>query len=281
MLAAQRLGRDFMGKIVAVWSDVKKSGKSVVTYMLANRIRETAEKGLKILVCCLNLKYSSLYSLFGVSVSATGLEDLINYQFFKTSNKAIIPDITPESSGICFLGSYRTTNSYINKNIENYSKLIDELKENFDLIIFDTISGNENQLTDLALRRADIILRLFVQDNESLKVLANPKCSKMFYNQEIINVISKYRNIYPRLSDIKRIYAINNFYRMDYCDILQEMKNRESLNLYIQRETACNSTIIEISKYILDKLCLTAKKEPIKEKHRSYIRSLLGAYQRR
>jgi len=270
-----------MGKIVAVWSDVKKSGKSVVTYMLANRIRETSEKDLKILVCCLNLKYSSLYRLFGVSVSATGLEDLINYQFFKAGNKSILSDIAPDSSGICFLGSYRTTNSYINKNIENYSKLIDELKENFDLIIFDTISGNENQLTNLALQKSDIILRLSVQDNESLKGLTNPEGRKQLYNQEIIHIVSKYRNIYPRLCDIKRRYAINKVYRMDYCDILQEMKNRDSMHLYIQRETACNNTIMGISKYILEKLCFMSEKEDIKEEPRSYIRSLIGAFQRR
>lgn len=269
-----------MGKIVAVWSDVKKSGKSVATYILANRIREMAGSNFKILVCCLNFRYSSLHRLFGVSVSATGLEDLINYQFFKAEDKAIISDIAPCSNEIHFLGSYRTTNSYINKNKGNYSKLIENLQEDFDLIIFDTASGSENLLTNLVLKKADLVLKLFEQDNESLKGLANQEDRKQLYNQEMLYMVSKYRNIYPRLSDIKRRYALDKVYRMDYCEQLQEMKNRDSMHLYIQRETTCNNTITEISKYILEKFCFIPHKGHVREMPRIGLRSLIEAFQR-
>jgi MinD-like ATPase involved in chromosome partitioning or flagellar assembly len=255
-----------MGKIVAIWSSEKKSGKSVVTYMLVNHMKEAAKKNLKILVCCLNLKYSALYKLFGVKVSAVGLEDLVNYQFFEDDRSELLSSIVPNSDGIYFLGSYRTTNSYVQKNIESFSKLLEELQNSFDLIVFDTVSGKENILTNLVLKRAHIVLHLFVQDNESMKELLNVKENQSPYNQETIHMVSKYRNIYPRISDIKRRFALTNVYTMDYCETLQEMKNRDSLHLYLQRETECNNAVQCISKHILEALGLMPQESSVKEK---------------
>jgi len=269
-----------MGKIIAVWSDVKKSGKSVLTYLLANQMKEMARKDLKILVCCLNLKYSALYKLFGVSVSATGLEDLVNYQFFEMSKSEILTSIVPKSDGVYFLGSYRTTNSYVQKNIDNFSRLLEELQRSFDLIIFDTVSGKENVLTNLVLQKAHIVLKLFVQDNESMKGLSNVEDEQTPYDQETIYMVSKYRNIYPRISDIKRRYAIKKVYTMDYCETLQEMKNRDSLHLYLQRETSCNDSVHCISSHILEALGLMYQESTVKEKPSRYMRSLIQALQR-
>lgn len=269
-----------MGKIIAVWSDVKKSGKSVVTYMIANQIREMAKKDLKILVCCLNSKYSALYKLFGVNVCATGLEDLVNYQFFEKNNSDKLISIIPRSNEVYFLGSYRTTNSYVQKNIENFSQLLEDLQKSFDLIVFDTVSGKENILTNIVLQKANIVLKLFEQDNESMKYLNNVEDEQMPYDQETIYMVSKYRNIYPRLSDIKRRFAINKVYTMDYCETLQEMKNRDSLHLYLQHDTSCNDSVRSVSKHILETLGLMPEKGSVKEKPRRYMQSLIEVFQR-
>jgi len=269
-----------MGKILAVWSDVKKSGKSVVTYMLANQMKEMAQKDLKILVCCLNLKYSALYKLFGINVSATGLEDLVNYQFFETNKSDVLTRIVPKSNGVYFLGSYRTTNSYVQKNIEKYRKLLENLQNNFDLVIFDTVSGYENILTNLVLEKAHVVLKLFIQDNESLKELSKVEDEQMPYDQETLYMVSKYRNIYPKLSDIKRRYALKKVFTMDYCETLQEMKNRDSLHLYLQRETSCNNSVLAVSKHILETLGLMPQDRLVKERPGRYMRSLIEALQR-
>ncbi len=257
-----------MGKIISIWSDVKKSGKSIVTYMLANQMREMAKKDIKILVCCLNLKYSALYKLFDINTSATGIEDLVNHQFYEGDKSELISSIIPKSNGVYFLGSYRTTNPYAQKNIEKYTKLFEELQRNFDLIIFDTVSGNENILTNIVLQKAHVILKLFVQDNESLKDLQGVHEDESSYAQETIYMVSKYRNIYPKISDIKRRYKLSKVFTMDYCDTLQEMKNRDSLHLYLQRETSCNNSVLAISKHILENLDLMPEKNQIKKKTR-------------
>lgn len=270
-----------MGKIIAIWSNIKKSGKSVVTYMLANQIKGMAKKDSKILVCCLNYQYSALYRLLGINVAATGLEDLVNYQFSEgDKSELLLSSIVPQSSGVYFLGSYRTTNSYAQKNIDKYSKLFDKLQESFDLIIFDTVSGNENILTKLMLKKAHLVLKLYIQDNESMRELNKVKEEQLPYNQETMYMISKYRNIYPRLSDIKRRYALKKVYTIDYCETLQEMKNRDSLHLYLQHETSCNNSVRFISKQILETLGLMPTESAVKERSRRYMWNLIQAIQR-
>lgn len=268
-----------MGKILAVWSDQKKTGKSIVTYMLANQIKRTADKNLKLLVCCLNLKYSSLYKLFGIDEASTGLEDLINYKLFEGERPEILEQIIPRSGDIYFTGSYSMTNAFVQKNLEQCKKLLVRLQKSFDLIIFDTVSGKENNLTNVVLEKADMVLKLFNQDNESLKELGFVKEGGNGYHQETVYLVSKYRNIYPRVSDIQRRYSLKGVYTMDYCETLQEMKNRNSMHLYIQHETECNRSVKHLSKYILEALGLMPGGE-IKEKQRGYMKSLRAVFHR-
>jgi cellulose biosynthesis protein BcsQ len=245
-----------MGKILAVWSDSKQSGKSVVTYMLANQM--SGNKKLKVLVCCLNLKHSSLYRLFGIDSSDTGLEDLINYKFFENMKEEIIQGIIPRYGDICFLGSYKMTNSYAVKNAEKFADLFEMLKNLFDLIIVDTVSESGNILSKLVLHQADMILKLYCQDIECINGL-KPSEKKVSANKETVHLISKYRNIYPKVSDLKRRFGINKVFTHEYCETLQEMKNRNSLHLYLQRETACNKSVEKISGYMLQELGIAAE----------------------
>lgn len=240
-----------MGKITAVCSETKNSGKSVFTYIFASQIRELASDDTKILVCCLNSKHSLLYKLFGVNESAPGIEELINFQSVNYGGTELLEDIIPRREGIYFLGSYRTTNSYANKNISNFSKLFDELQKRFDLIIFDTVSSKENILTNLILKKASTVVNLFVQDAESINKLSRIKESKKESNQKAVYLISKYRDIYPRANDIKRRFGLEMVYTMNYCKLLQEMKNRDSLHLYIQRDTECNRSVKLITEHII------------------------------
>ncbi len=268
-----------MGKVLAVWSDVKKSGKSVVAYMLSKQIREMAHKDLRILVCCLNRQYTSLYRLMGADESDTGLEDLINYEFFEDEKSETLKSIIPEYNGIYFLGSYRMSNSYAVRNTEKYARLFQKLQNDFDLVIFDTVSGMENVLTNMVLKKADMLLKLYNQDNESIRELSRVKDGLAPYNQDILYLMSKYRNIYPRVTDIKRKYGLKKVYSMEYCETLQEMKNKDSLHLYLQRETKCNNSAKRISKYILEALGLIPQKGTVKEKPRWYLRSFRGIFQ--
>lgn len=261
-----------MGKTVAVCSELKNTGKSVTTFILANQLREMGRQDLKILVCCLNFKYSLLYKLFKVNTSYVGLEELANLRTIKGETSENIESIIPQSNGIYFLGTYRMTDAFVQKNIESFKSLLEELKEKFDLIIFDTVSEKENILTDMVLDRADVILKLFVQDNESLTELNGVKEEKEPYNQEIIYMVSKYRNIYPKYRDIKRRFSLSKVYTVDYCETLQEMKNRDSLHLYIQRDTDCNNSVRRISGHILEALGLSRPPDnKVKEKTWRYL----------
>lgn len=266
-----------MGKIVAVWSEQKNAGKSVTTYMLAKQIKEMGKKDIKILVCCLNFKYSLLYKLLHIDVSATGLEDLVNFQAFSSDPSGNLESVVPHSQGLYFLGSYRTTNAFAQKNIDGFYKLLEELQSRFDLIIFDTVSGRENVVTNLVLQKAHVVLRLFVQDNDSMRELTGVEESTGSYNQETIYVVSKYRDIYPRRNDIARRFALKKVYTMDYCETLQEMKNRDSLHLYLQRETSCNNSIKRITSDVLSVLNLLPQEGGVREQSIKYMMSRISS----
>lgn len=261
-----------MGKTAAVISEVKNSGKSVFTYILANQIKELSTQDTKILVCCLNSKFSLLYKLLCINESSPGIEEFINLQEAGCENKPLtLADLIPKSNGIYFLGSYKTTNSYVDRNADGFAKLVDSLEKTFDLIIFDTVSSKENALTSTALEKSSMIINLFVQDAESVDKL-NLVGDKIVHKRNEIYVMSKYRDIYPKVSDIKRRFSPDKLYKMDYCKTLQEMKNRDSLHLYLQRDTECNQSVRDISKYITQVFDIKTKNK--KNKRMNYLKSI-------
>ncbi|PYG89134.1 hypothetical protein LY28_00957 [Ruminiclostridium sufflavum DSM 19573] len=263
-----------MGKLVAVCSDDKKSGKSIVTYLLAKEIKKSSGKHLKILVCCLNMNYSSLYKLFGIDCSDVGMEELVNLKLFDGNRSDILYSIVPQSDGIYFLGSYRTTKAFIHRNIQQYYLLFDKLKDSYDLIIFDTASSNENMLSGYILFKADVLIKLFIQDNDSMRKLNCKGGIPLQDGRETIYIVSKYRNIYPRFSDIKRRYSLKKIFKIDYCEKLQEMKNRDSLHLYSCHDTSCNDSVKRISEYIAETMSLISKEQPIRELRGKYKRNI-------
>ena len=48
-------------------------------------------------------------------------------------------------------------------------------------------------------------------------------------------------------------------FTLEYCETLQEMKNRDSLHLYLQRETACNKSVQKLTVSLLKALDLAAE----------------------
>ncbi len=265
-----------MGKTVAVCSGVKNTGKSVFTYILANQIREMVSEDTKVLVCCLNSKFSLLYKLLGINESAPGIEELINLHESGIAQKSgVLADTIPKSNGLYFLGSYKTTNSYVNRNKAGFARLFDSLEKSFDLIIFDTVSSKESILTNIALEKSSMIINLFVQDAESLNTLNSISGIRTEMNQKKVYLMSKYRDIYPRVSDIKRRFSLDKVYTMDYCKTLQEMKNRDSLHLYLQRDTECNCSVRLLSRYIAQVFNLELKSKG-QGKRVNYLKSIFG-----
>jgi len=241
-----------MGKVLAVWSHTRRAGKSVVAYMLA---RQMAGDGrLRVLICCLNYKCSSLYRLLDVEASATGLEELVNCGISANITDEFFPEIIPFSENLFFLGSYKMTNSYASKNILQYADLFERLKDSFDLILFDAASENENVLSRLILGTADIVIRLYCQDIENIIALQRGRGIWSPTYQQTVNLISQYRNIYPKAIDLRRKLGLDKLFTIEYCAILQEMINRGSLYKYTQMETGFNKSIEKIYRHLMKAL---------------------------
>ena len=234
-----------MGKVLAVWSQSRRSGKSIVTYMLARHMAESGN--LRILVCCLNYKSSSLYRLLNVPASAAGLEELVNCGITEEHFFSIIPN----SEKLFFLGSYKMSNSYASKNITKYADLFGRLKDSFDLVLVDAASEAENVLTRLVLDRADMVIKLYCQDIESIKDIKPDREILSSTYQQRVNLVSQYRSIYPKAIDIRRKIGPERLFTLEYCAILQEMNNRGSLYKYMQLNTVFNTSISKISRYLM------------------------------
>ncbi|HEX2925922.1 MAG TPA: hypothetical protein VHP38_06645 [Ruminiclostridium sp.] len=120
------------------------------------------------------------------------------------------------------------------------------------------------------------MINLFVQDAESIKELNRIKEKENGFGHQTVYMISKYRDIYPRVGDVKRRFSLERLYTMNYCKTLQEMKNRDSLHLYIQRDTECTRSVRLVSKYIIESLGLPGKKDKSDKKRVSQLKSIFN-----
>ena len=264
-----------MGKIISIMSNSKKAGKTVFTYLLASKIKESC-KDIKILICCLNQKYSGLYKLLEIDPSEIGLEDIVNHKYYEESKQQYLMGVIPQSKGVFFLGSYKTTNSFAKKYTDDYILLFKELKKHFDIILIDTVSGSENVVTKLVNELSDIKMNLLSQDTENLNQFKEYLLKEGQQGYNTINIINQYRNIYPRVNEIRSKYGIQNVHTLYYCETLQEMKNRDSLHLYLQHETKYNNTLTDIYECLSSTLPLPKSNVKTASKYHGVFAEILG-----
>ncbi len=245
-----------MGKIITVWSNSKKSGRTVFTYLLAQQIMEQCDGKLSIIVCCLNYKYSGLYRLLGVKPTEIGLEDLANHMLGRQQIDEGILKSIPKVNGISFLGSFKSTKSFTQKYIEQYKHTFQLLKDTFDIVLVDTAAGRENTLTNYLLQESSAVMNLMTQDVDTLmeegECLVNEK--EAFYSQIEINILNQYRDMFPRSSDVREKLSLSEIHVLPYCRTLQEMKNRNNLLLYQQHDTEYNRSIKVLTKRLIHEL---------------------------
>lgn len=250
-----------MGKIITVWSNSKKSGRTVFTYLLAQQMMEQCERELSIIVCCLNYKYSGLYKLLGVKPSEIGLEDIANHMLGRQQVDEGLLKAIPKVNGISFLGSFKSTNTFTQKYIEQYKQTFLLLKDIYDIVLVDTAAGRGNTLTNYLLQASSVVMDLMTQDVDSLMEqggsLVNEK--EAFYSQIEINILNQYRDIYPRSTDVKEKLSLSEISVLPYCKTLQEMKNKNNLLLYQQHDTEYNHTMRALTKRVIKDLGIENK----------------------
>lgn len=250
-----------MGEILSVWSQTKKSGKSLLLYNLARSIsKKIPDKD--ILVLCINMSYGNILSMFDVDKSEFATEIAVNYILSEPNEDLEYKKVLANKDNLYFMGSQNTTVNYASRNIDTYEKLILELKESFDLVLVDSCSGKNNQLTNMVIANSDALLNVLVQDNDVLD-------AEFKNGKEIAYVLNMYKEIYPSGSDVKSKYSINApLFEIPECNILQEMKNKKMLDFYEQHTTEYSEKVKELAIYLLKKLNFPIKDEPVKKTHK-------------
>lgn len=236
-----------MGEMISVWSPAKKTGKTTFLYMLVNSLLKQLDSSKKILVCCCNLNYGNLLKLFGIDDNELNIEDVVNLKLSQ-DNSIDLLKILGRIENVYFLGSKKTNMSYVSRNLPEYEKLIDEFRQNFDIVFFDTISGHENILTNMLLENSDYIINVINQDKEILD------CLNFVAGKEIAFVVNAYRHIYPDVTEIKKLYNLHNVFMLPDSNELLEMKNKNRLAAFHEYTTEYNKELNRISEFILKSL---------------------------
>ena len=260
-----------MGKIISVWSPIKRSGKTVFLYILAKQLSGILNKGLKILLCCMNLNNGNLMNLFGVDNAELNLEDIVNFKMHPDNKAFDLINAIARKDNMYFIGSRKTSITFASHNMKVYENLLEELRQTFDLVLIDTVSGDDNILTNMSIEKSDYVLNVITQDKEALD--NNP-----FVNEkDIACIVNMYRDIYPDIKELASICSLKNLFTLPCCDELQEMKNRDKLELYVQHDTGYNSSVKDISCFLAKNLKLQLDKDAmVKQKRETLFGGILG-----
>lgn len=230
-----------MGKIYSVWSPCRKTGKTLFLYMLIKHLTVLVDRKFNILVCCLNLSSGNLLNLFNIDSKELGIEDIVNFKVHPDNSSFDMLSALAHRENIYYLGSKKTSMAYANRNMRIFENLLEELRETFDLVLFDVVSGCDNSLTNMVLDKSDHIITVINQDKEALD-------SKNFLREkDYVHIVNKYMDIYPDIRDMCSLYGLKNIAVLPMCKELQEMKNRGKLEFYIQHDTEYNVSLKQLA----------------------------------
>jgi MinD-like ATPase involved in chromosome partitioning or flagellar assembly len=249
-----------MGKIVTIWSNSKKCGKTLLLYNLSNIVAEYLPD-IRILVLCVNMNHGNLMNLFGYSKEELALEDIVNYNISEDNEELDYLKILARKNNLYFLGSQNTTVNYANRNIEIYEKVIDDFKNKFDLVLVDASAGKNIALTNMIISKSDAVINVITQDIELLQ------SGEFVNNNDLAYVINFYRDIYPKTNEIANMYSIKNIYKLPSCNLLQELKNKNRLETYSQYESEYYLTVERLSFFIMETFKLKPVKEAVFQRH--------------
>jgi hypothetical protein len=214
------------GKIITLWSNSKKSGKSVFLLNLAKNISAKLEEDTAdILIVDLNSIYGNLLELASIEKDQiyANIESFID----KDVLESIDPKkILPKKDGVYFLGSKIFYHKY--EFVEKFEAIFEMLQQHFDLIIVDLISSSNNPISNAILKNANYNVNLLLQDIGVIE-------GKFSKENDTFYVVNQYDDdIYPSIADVSRISGIKKekFYTLPYSKNLKDSLNRRDLKIF-------------------------------------------------
>lgn len=258
-----------MGCVLSVWSPVEKTGKTVLTYLLAHKLTGHASNRPRILLCCANTKSGTLQNLFK-SASTVGMEDLVNIGVASDGERLNLYGMLDKRSSMYFIGTSRSGPAFVSRYADAYRNLIHEFRGLFDLVLADVPSDSNNLLGKLFLEESDYIVNLLPQKPELLR-------GQPFKNKkDIAYIVNKCTNLLVQPNEFPGIYMTDNVFRLPYCSKLADFHKRKLFDIYTLQESEFNKAFSAIADELILTLGLSrGGRKPVAQKPRKTLAALL------
>lgn len=263
-----------MGRMVSIWSPVEKTGKTVLTYLLAYKLSELTGYKPRILICCANGKTGNLRNIFTSAPPLVEMEDIVNIGAVSTGDRLNLYGMFASHKNIYFIGSSRSGPAFVNRYSEAYRNLAREFKGVFDLVLVDTSSewSSENILGRLMLEESDWIVNMLPQNPLLLQ-------NRIFKTgKEAAWVVNQYIDAEPTQDELESIYGVEPLFMLPYCDKLADFHKKRTLNSYVYQESGFNEVLDNIAGVLANRLGfmkLEPKPKPVVRKPRKVLAALL------
>jgi len=211
-----------------------------------------------ILLLDTNTKFGFLQNYLMTHDNNKSLDALIDKQNTNELNKEIYCSFLNEVKGFKNLFSVNASTNYVFNNIrdmkEDFNSVIDIGKEIFDFVLIDNSAG-DSEISRLVNNKSDIIINFMKLNKHLLDYMENTnQLAEVKDKTKYFNVFNMYRDLVGiGPNEITKLWKIENFDMIPYCEELDYQINSNNLIKYISNE---NNSYISSINSILEKLLI-------------------------
>jgi hypothetical protein len=251
-----------MGKMLCICSDEKGSGKTTLACVLTiNLLQNIVDK--KILVLCANLNKGNLMPLLNVQNECIELGQMVNFMKHWGSTKIASKKFS-QYENACFIHTKLTGSVFLENNLSTYLKVVEDLIEQFDIILVDVPANCRNSFSKHIIDKSHVIIK--VKSNhkipQNLQLEENLFLGVECENYGHVDVYVKdmnpqFKNEYNGIIEkafLGEGYVMENNGRQDgfnivlpHCNKLMEMRSKNKLSKYHFHNTKYNKSVLNLA----------------------------------
>lgn len=256
-----------MGKFVAFWSEDNKVGRTMIMYLVLKRIEQLVKDNLKILVVDISQGSKSILKMFEMKKYGLCMEDVINLKI-NAEFELKTEDLLARTDNMYFLRRRHFFRDIPFGHSEILNDFIDELKTNFDIVLFDTSAGKGDSFTNSIISSCDCLVNVLPGKTEFDNGICDDNAVNIM-NFCTVNVIND-----KQISVLQR--QNKGCYIFPYCKQISYISNSESIQDITQYDYLFNKNINSVSRLILEKIDINVDSKTQQAHNKSLLTRLLA-----
>lgn len=257
-----------MGKVVAFWSDYNQTGKTTITYMVLRKIEQLFGNKIKILTIDISQGSKSIVKLFEMQKHGLCMEDIINLKI-NAEFSLNIEDLVARTNNMYFLRRRSFFRNMPFGHSELLDDFVDELKNCFDIAIFDTAAGNGDSFTNSIANKCDCLVNIFDGNSERISnITSNDK------SINVINLNNPSADTNKQMDLLQRKYP--SCYVLPYYKRLNNISDDVNIHYLIQYDSLFNKNVDSITRSILELIDMNIDKNSETINNKSLLMRLLA-----